>query len=424
MGLFDSYFDPNGYTGVAGLFSRLAGSNFQLPVSRGFDPTRQDVADYGQTSNIPIGNYMMPAFGTPDPAQLPMNAQATQGQLAPVAPQAVPAPQQGGFMTGFQNWATTPVGNPMAALANGIRGFTTGQTTDPTEIAMQERRQRFGALVSVLGPKKALIAINDPEAGKLMLQDALGKHDYGFQALPDGTVLRQDPRSGTVEPVYSGGTKPTFGVISESDGGKTYGWIDAGKRVVEPLKGGESEKPATVAGPDGKPIAIPPGVDRKTFVNEVSRANAKAAAGEKTEVQAKSEKFANKMENAEKNLQGIDDQGASFFGRASEGSDWVPGSAGAGRYLQTNNYQKYKQARDNFITALLRDESGAAIGTEEFKRYERELFPMPGDGDAVIKQKREARRIAIAAMKKGAGPGYKSPDYAGGEASADPLGLR
>lgn len=70
----------------------------------------------------------------------------------------------------------------------------------------------------------------------------------------------------------------------------------------------------------------------------------------------------------------------------------------------------------------MRDESGAAIGTDEFNRYEKELFPQPGDGAAVIKQKREARRIAIEGMKKAAGPGYKSPAVA--TEVADPLGIR
>ncbi len=179
----------------------------------------------------------------------------------------------------------------------------------------------------------------------------------------------------------------------------------------------------TVTGPDGKKIPIPPGVDRKTFVNEVSRANAKAAAGELTEAQAKSTIYASKMELAEKNLKGLDDQYTSTFGAGGymRGTEYIPG----GNTLQSESYQKYKQARDNFITALLRQESGAAIGTSEFNRYERELFPQPGDSAAVVAQKRDARRVAIDGMKKGAGPGYKSPSLASEDApKADPLGIR
>jgi len=38
---------------------------------------------------------------------------------------------------------------------------------------------------------------------------------YGFQTLPDGTILRTNPKSGQVEPVYQAPTKSTFGVIGE-----------------------------------------------------------------------------------------------------------------------------------------------------------------------------------------------------------------
>jgi hypothetical protein len=63
---------------------------------------------------MPIGNYQMPQFGRPD------------------VPQPVqPTPDFGDRLSaGFQSWAHTPVGNPFAALANGITGFNTGQRTD------------------------------------------------------------------------------------------------------------------------------------------------------------------------------------------------------------------------------------------------------------------------------------------------------
>ena len=175
--------------------------------------------------------------------------------------------------------------------------------------------------------------------------------------------------------------------------------------------------PQTVSGPDGKPITIPVGSDRKEFIKKVTDANAKAATGEKTEVQAKSEKFGNRMEFSEKTLSAfdkdkkstIDEQGKSLPGRLSEGSSYLPGSSYLGSFVRSEDYGRYKQARDSFITAMLRDESGAAIGTSEFSRYERELFPTPEDQPAIVAQKRELRKIATEAMKKAAGPGYKSP---------------
>ena len=84
-------------------------------------------------------------------------------------------------------------------------------------------------------------------------------------------------------------------------------------------------------------------------------------------------------------------------------------------YGQTKEYQQYRAARDKFITSLLRDESGAAIGTGEFTRYERELFPQPGDSPEVIAQKRVARQVATDGMIKGAGPGYKPANVDSGQ---------
>jgi hypothetical protein len=88
--------------------------------------------------------------------------------------------------------------------------------------------------------------------------------------------------------------------------------------------------------------------------------------------------------------------------------------------------QKVLNGRINFVTALLRKESGAAISPSEFSTAEKLYFPRPGDDAAVVKQKQNARDLAIKAMKVQAGPGAKAIDElgVGGSASNDPLGIR
>ena len=82
--------------------------------------------------------------------------------------------------------------------------------------------------------------------------------------------------------------------------------------------------------------------------------------------------------------------------------------------------QQVDQARRNFITAVLRKESGAAIGASEFANEEKKYFPQTGDTDTVIKQKQDARELAIKAMGIQAGPqGARNIAPQG-----DPLGLR
>lgn len=57
--------------------------------------------------------------------------------------------------------------------------------------------------------------------------------------------------------------------------------------------------------------------------------------------------------------------------------------------------QQYAQAVDDFIHAVLRKESGAAIGADEYKGALRQYFPMPGDSPQVIAQKAQNRRTTI-----------------------------
>lgn len=69
--------------------------------------------------------------------------------------------------------------------------------------------------------------------------------------------------------------------------------------------------------------------------------------------------------------------------------------------------QQVDQARRNFISAVLRKESGAVINPNEYRDEERKYFPQAGDSDAVIKQKQDARRLAIQALEAQAGPSGK-----------------
>jgi hypothetical protein len=78
----------------------------------------------------------------------------------------------------------------------------------------------------------------------------------------------------------------------------------------------------------------------------------------------------------------------------------LPSAAGG----PSEQQQQTEQARRNFVSAVLRKESGAAIGVDEYKNEERKYFPQAGDTDAVIKQKQKARELAIEALKAQAGP--------------------
>ena len=79
---------------------------------------------------------------------------------------------------------------------------------------------------------------------------------------------------------------------------------------------------------------------------------------------------------------------------------------GVGNYSQSPEYQQAKQARDDFINAQLRRESGAAIAPSEYTNADRQYFPQPGDGPEVLAQKAKNRALAVEGMRRAAGPSY------------------
>lgn len=67
------------------------------------------------------------------------------------------------------------------------------------------------------------------------------------------------------------------------------------------------------------------------------------------------------------------------------------------------NQQKAEQAQRDFVNAVLRQESGAAIGETEFQNARQQYFPQPGDGPEVIAQKANNRQLAIQGFEANAG---------------------
>lgn len=66
--------------------------------------------------------------------------------------------------------------------------------------------------------------------------------------------------------------------------------------------------------------------------------------------------------------------------------------------------RQVEQAQRDFINAVLRQESGAAIGQNEYESAARQYFPEPNDPPEVIAQKRASREAQIRGFAKQAGP--------------------
>jgi hypothetical protein len=75
-----------------------------------------------------------------------------------------------------------------------------------------------------------------------------------------------------------------------------------------------------------------------------------------------------------------------------------------GNYAKTEEYQLGENAGREFLQAILRKDTGAAITQDEMFSYGQTYIPQPGDKPALLQQKKQARQRAIAAIQAGLPP--------------------
>ena len=191
--------------------------------------TRAVLSQYGLSqpvANDPPHVELAPAtqMSSADPAALPPNAQEAQGYVIP--------------------------GQPSAAAQ------TVAQAMPQTGVNPALMRAYASPYVSE-GTKKVL---------GMMLAQQMKPNEYGFQSQPDGTILRTDPRTGNVTPVYQGATKPTFTKIGTDPGTgqDIMGFVDAAGRKVEQYTPPTSGNTAPSTLPP-VPAGVDPKVWRETF---------------------------------------------------------------------------------------------------------------------------------------------------------------
>jgi hypothetical protein len=140
-----------------------------------------------------------------------------------------------------------------------------------------------------------------------------------------------------------------------------------------------------------------------------------------TEAQGNATQFLTRMRDATRTLGQLSSEGdmpwPSTVERAGYKPDlpkWMPGGqgisaglAGVNKAITPEKALQVRQAQDNWITANLRKESGAAIPPAELDQERAKWFPQPGEGEGTTKQKQRARAVAEEAMVSQAGPGGK-----------------
>lgn len=133
-----------------------------------------------------------------------------------------------------------------------------------------------------------------------------------------------------------------------------------------------------------------------------------------TEGQAKDTNFYNALIGAERDWRNVSSNPATRPGTEAPGiaGDAVRGLLPRGwvNSLSSTERQQANQAKENFIRATLRLESGAAIADSEFYRQDQIFFPQTGDSPEVIAQKARARQQAINGFRIASGPGAAKVD--------------
>lgn len=87
------------------------------------------------------------------------------------------------------------------------------------------------------------------------------------------------------------------------------------------------------------------------------------------------------------------------FGESVAGE--VPG---VGNYMKSPEFQQAEQAGKEFLQAILRKDTGAAITPAETNEYGTVYLPRPGDSPEVLAQKKASRERAINALEAGMPP--------------------
>lgn len=121
--------------------------------------------------------------------------------------------------------------------------------------------------------------------------------------------------------------------------------------------------------------------------------------------ESKASGFSDRMQEANAILDNHGKAGLNPWAQSVTDNAYIPDVME--NFLVSEDFQKYSQARRNFINAQLRRESGAVISPEEFENANKQYFPMPGDTPEVLQQKAQGRKTAVAAMVRDSGPAYQ-----------------
>ena len=135
-----------------------------------------------------------------------------------------------------------------------------------------------------------------------------------------------------------------------------------------------------------------------------------------TEAQGKATGYALRAKESHDVLKELGTEWSPVAVTSKQMAEQIPGVGGLtsaginyamGRFSPAS--QRAEQAQREFVNAVMRQESGAAISASEFENARKQYFPQPGDSPKVVEQKAKNRETAIRSLEIAAGPGLRQP---------------
>ena len=163
-------------------------------------------------------------------------------------------------------------------------------------------------------------------------------------------------------------------------GGLLPKYDESGERII----GADVNEPVMQAKREADPIQ---GLIKATQLKNLQTEQEEKALG--TEGERKAVTFAKRMQQAEDVFSDLQNKG---YDRSSLKEGLRSAASGYLPISKSPELGKQEQAERNFVNAVLRRESGAAISPTEFQNAEQQYFPRVGDSPEVIEQKRINRR--------------------------------
>lgn len=116
-----------------------------------------------------------------------------------------------------------------------------------------------------------------------------------------------------------------------------------------------------------------------------------------TEGQTNSALFGERASQADQQLNDLTSSGVNPASLKTGINKFLP------NFMQSGNTQQLEQIKRNFVSAVLRKESGAAISPKEMSEADKQYFPQAGDKPEVLQQKQVNRQTAIEGLTRASG---------------------